>query len=396
MPALGKIYKNRGRWFIRLPDGIQIYCDKQHRSFYSKQHASWTLAQIHGEIEAGTFDADFYAKKKKSVASFAVYAEQWMRNCERRAKRGELSPTYLVSLRGYVKNLFVPYFENMNMMEIRGRNLKYFYLGLDYAPKTLWNVMTALHKLFSDAFSEEVIPVMPKFPESVSVPEPSWRWADEEQQDLIFQHLKPDALFMILFAATHGTRPGETRGLQHGDIDLKNDTVTIQGAFAYNDLRTTKSKRIRVLPLDPGWKQVYLSRPRCLNPQAFVFCNGKGKPHGRDWQRGQWNAARNKAGIAQINLYAGTRHSIASQAANRGASIQAISAFLGHSALELTKRYAHLATSALRQVQRKADVCNPQKRGTKWLIVQLKNAMSLGYEPGFFLGITSAGPQALT
>jgi len=358
MPALGKVYQNRGRWFIRLPGGIQIYCDKQHRSFYSKQHASWTLAQIQGEIENGTFDVEFYQKTKKSLNSFEVYAEEWLRNCERRVKRGELSPTYLVSLRGYVNNLFVPHFGNMNLVDIRGRHLKRFYMSLDYAPKTLWNVMTALHKLFSDAFSEEIIPLIPKFPAPVSIPEPSWQWCDEEQQDLIFQHLKPEALFMILFAATHGTRPGETRALRHGDIDLRNDTVTIQRAFAYNDLRPTKSKRIRILPLDQSWKELYLSRPRCLNPEGFVFSNSKGQAHGREWQRCQWNAARTKAEIAHITLYSGTRHSIASQAANRGASIQAISAFLGHSDLELTKRYAHLATSALRPVQRKAPVCN--------------------------------------
>ena len=51
--SVGRVYKNRsGRWFIRLPGKVQIWCDKQHRTFYSRQHAEWTLAQIQGELDA--------------------------------------------------------------------------------------------------------------------------------------------------------------------------------------------------------------------------------------------------------------------------------------------------------------------------------------------------------
>jgi hypothetical protein len=68
MPSLGRIYKDKGnRWLIRLQGGIRIFCDKQHRTFYSREHAEWTLHQIQAEIENGTFDETFYQKKKKSI-----------------------------------------------------------------------------------------------------------------------------------------------------------------------------------------------------------------------------------------------------------------------------------------------------------------------------------------
>ena len=53
--SVGRIQKHRGRWRICLPHGIQIYCE-QHRTFYSRQQAEWTLHQIQGEIENGIFD----------------------------------------------------------------------------------------------------------------------------------------------------------------------------------------------------------------------------------------------------------------------------------------------------------------------------------------------------
>ncbi len=369
MPALGKVYKNRGnRWKIRLSGGIEIWADKQHRSFHSREHAEYTLAQITGEIQSGTFDPDFYSKTKKSLHSFSVYAEEWLSNCQRRKDRNELSITYLGSLRNYVRNIFLPYFKEKPITEIRGRDLKQFYLSLDYSPKSLWNIMSALHKIFKDAYEEEVIQAIPKFPmefRASTLPDPEWKWADVETQDLIFANLTADAHLMILFSATHGTRPGETRALQHHDIDLKNDLVTIQRAFADNDLRPfTKSKRIRIVPLDPNWKELYLTRPRHVDAEGFVFCDSTGKPHGRNWCRNQWNAAREKAGVAHITLYQGTRHSIASQAVNDGQSLYKVSKFLGHSNLEQTKRYSHLEVNALRSIQRKATV-TPLKKSNQ-------------------------------
>lgn len=361
MPSWGKIYHHQGnRWVIRLPGGIRIFCDKDHKTFYSREHAEHTLFGIHRELQDGSFDADFYAKRKKSLYSFSVYAKEWLSNCERRVQRNELSPTYLGSLKNYINNIFVPFFGDTSLQEIRGRHVKQFYLSLNYSPKSLWNIMAALHKLFRDAVDEEVISSLPKFPmefKASTLPEPQWKWASEELQEAVFEHLDPAAYFMIHFLASHGCRPGEGRALWHSDIDLANDTVTIQRAFADNVLRPfTKSKRTRVLPLDLEWKQMYLARPRPLNPDAFVFTDGAGNPHGRNWARNQWNQAVKEAGIAHITLYGATRHSIASQCAARGVPIYLISKFLGHSTLEQTKRYAHLEVNALRQVHRQAAV----------------------------------------
>jgi integrase len=359
MPSFGKIYKDRGRWFIQLPHRVRIYCDKQHRAFYSRQHAEWTLNQIHGEIENGTFDETFYAKKKKSLSSFSVYAVEWLSNCERRMDRGELSPSYLKDLRRFVHKHFIPFFGDMSMLEMRGRHLKSFYLQLTQSPKTIFNLMAALHKLLKDALDEEVIQYLPRFPmefRASNLPDPEWKWASEEQQDEIFDHLEPGDFYFVYFMATHGVRTGECRALQHQDLDLQNNTVTIRRSFSGTTLRPfTKTKRVRTIPLDPTWKELYLSQPRSISPTQFVFLK-KGKPFSESWARKKWNEAREKAGYTPITLYAGTRHSIASQAANRGASIYAISKFLGHTNTKQTERYSHLEIRALKQVQRKTRI----------------------------------------
>jgi len=360
MPKLGRIYKDRGeRWFIQLPGRVRICCDKEHRTFRGRDHAEWTLHQIHAELANGTIDEAFYQKTKKSLHSFEVYAEEWLTNCERRLARGELSPTYLKDLRRFVRKIYNPFFGRLNMLDIRGKHLKSFYLQLEQAPKTVFNIMGALHKLFKDAVDEEVIQAVPRFPmefRASNLPDPDWKWASEELQESVLEHLEPNDLFFVYFMMTHGVRTGEARALQHRDLDLTNDTVTVRRAFSGSTLRPfTKTRRVRTIPLDPTWKEIYQSQPRNINSEAFVFTR-EGRPFSESWARKKWNEARQAAGLAPITLYEGTRHSIASQAANRGVSLYAISKFLGHSNIKQTERYSHLETNALRQVQRKARI----------------------------------------
>ena len=245
----------------------------------------------------------------------------------------------------------------MPLQDVKGLHIRGFVDILDgITQKTRQNCLDALNKLFRDCVDDEMIQVCPKFPKRNVGPEPSWQWASEEVQDVILEHLDADAAYFISFMATHGLRTGEARALQHHDIDLENDTVTIRRSFAGAVLReTTKSRRTRIIPLDLGWKEFYLSMPRAINPLMFLFTK-KGKPYSESWMRKQWNQACDTAGVPHITLYQGTRHSLASQAASRGESIYLISKMLGHTNTKITERYSHLKTEPLRAVQRKGSV----------------------------------------
>ena len=351
---IGRVYQDKGnRWLIRLKGGLRIFCDKSHQSFYSREHCQHTLIRICGEMEAGTFDPSFYAKKTKSLLSFDEYCRSWLANCERRLDRGELSPSYLKELRRFIRKIFIPYFGNQSMLEIKGFHLKQFYLSLNVHPKTCSNIMGCLHKIFIDAQDEEVIPATPNFPKIGRLPEPSTNWASEEEQDMIMEYLDRDAYYAILFLACHGNRPGELRALKHRDIDLKNNTVTFRRSVSHNMVReTTKSKRQRIVPLDPNWKELYLQRPRTLDKDAFVFTKD-GEMLSETWLGKCLRKACDEAGVERIKLYDLTRHSLASQAANRGESLYLIQRQLGHTSSKMTQRYAHLQTEALLAIQRK-------------------------------------------
>jgi integrase len=242
--------------------------------------------------------------------------------------------------------------------------LKTFYLSIEgLSQKTLHNILSVLKKLFRDAHEEEVIQAVPNFPKMGPIPEPATVWADEEQQDFIFSYLEPNDFYFVFFLATHGVRPGEARALIHSDLDLKRGTVTVRRAFSGTELRPfTKTKRVRVLPLDASWLELYNQQPTPLDPDSFVFTRN-GKPFSMTWASKKWREAADKAGFPNLNLYQATRHSLASQAVSRGESLYSVSKFLGHTNTTQTERYSHLNTSALQKIQRRATVI-PLKRQT--------------------------------
>ena len=347
----GKIYRDRGdRWLIRVGKA-RIYCDKEHRTLYSKQHAEWVLAQIQGELEKGTFDADFYSKHKRSIRSFRSYGEAFIDNCRLRQQRGELSLGYVRRLAGVLYNHWIPFFGEANIAEIRGNDLVRFYLQLGGSPKTRTNIMGSLHSLFRQAWQEEVIPQVPRFPRLERVPKRIVPWATKEQQDAILDLMDDRARYLVQFCIAHGVRIGEARGLQHGDIDTGMGTVRIRRALggANSDVRPyPKGKSERILPLDPEWKRLYLQGSRGL-PSAWVFVGKRGGPCGKNFAYRAWVKACRTVGV-KCNFHEGTRHSKASQLGNAGVPVHFIQQLLGHRNLETTMRYTHMNVESLRRV----------------------------------------------
>lgn len=113
-----------------------------------------------------------------------------------------------------------------------------------------------------------------------------------------------------------GCRPNEARALRWEKVDFKHDTVIIDAAFDLNRFRpSNKEEDIRYLPLHPEVRGALQKLPRHLN--GYVFVNRHGRPLSASQVYVHWRRAAEKAGIKVTN-YEGTRHSLASQAINRG------------------------------------------------------------------------------
>jgi site-specific recombinase XerD len=76
----------------------------------------------------------------------------------------------------------------------------------------------------------------------------------------------------------------------------------------------------------------------------------KGHHYGENRLGKIWRKARKDTEVSNVKLYEDTRHSIVSQLANNGATLNVISELLGHSDIRMTRRYSHIGISTLKSV----------------------------------------------
>ena len=132
-------------------------------------------------------------------------------------------------------------------------------------------------------------------------------------------------------------------GCRCGEIlDLRWDDVHLEA----RELRLRDSKTgPRVVPLSPAAARVLAAVPRVAgNPWVIV---GR-KPGGRLLQiTYHWHRVRARAGLEDVRAH-DLRHSFASRALALGESLTMIGKLLGHSKIQTTARYAHLARASVK------------------------------------------------
>jgi integrase len=328
---------------------INIHRDRTSHAFESYEHAYRVLTKIRTEIDEGTYDVTRYVAEKLKPLRFKLWSKSWLQRRKIEVEKGQKSPSYLKAVKVYVTK-YQLFFVDTDIRDIGTKKVDDFRLALNGSPKYVFNIMSCLHKMLSDALDWGDIKQMPKFPK-IEVPEPDIKTIDLDQQDAIINAI-PDQMdrAFILFTAREMIRPSETRALWWEDLDLKHDRVTIRRHFSLNELRlTTKSKNIKILPLDGEVKEILKSLPRHIT-SPFVF-HKKGKAFGESWARKLWKRVSLQMGI-DIPLYQGTRHSTATEAVNR-VGMDMVQEFLGHTRTNTTRRYAKVNVNGLKKVLRK-------------------------------------------
>lgn len=143
-------------------------------------------------------------------------------------------------------------------------------------------------------------------------------------------YLKP----LVLVAINTGLRRGELFSLAWDHVDLARALLTVGGA-------TAKSGRTRHVPLNAealntleGW------RAQAFESAGLVF-------PGKDGRRltslkSAWRGLMTAAGIPAFRFH-DTRHHFASRLVMAGVDLNTVRELLGHSDIQMTLRYAHLA-----------------------------------------------------
>lgn len=141
---------------------------------------------------------------------------------------------------------------------------------------------------------------------------------------------------LIEFMYSSGCRIGEVYNLDKKDFDFHRRTVTVLGK-GDKEREVYFSKRAEILI-----KRYWESR----KDELGCFISKRNKPYDRmgvHQMRLRMKNVAKKAGVSE-NVYPHKlRHTYATHLVNRGAPIEVIQQFLGHSKLDTTMVYAHLS-----------------------------------------------------
>lgn len=147
-----------------------------------------------------------------------------------------------------------------------------------------------------------------------------------------------------LLALSCGLRAGEIHSLTWADIDFTNETIF---------LRDPKSSKNRHAYMTPDVKSILQKKYAAQAPTELVLPARNGGK--RSQVSKAFNLAVEKLGFnegitdpRQKVVFHSLRHTFASWLVQRGTPLYTVATLMGHSTLEMTQRYAHLAPDTTR------------------------------------------------
>ena len=133
-------------------------------------------------------------------------------------------------------------------------------------------------------------------------------------------------------------------GMRVGELcELEADAVTVIGDAPWLRIPVGKLRNDRYVPLHPHLVELLdeYRRTHGPHPHGRLLSGAQGPLNRCAVQR--WiDAVARRAGLGHIHPHR-LRHTLATQAINRGMSIEAIAALLGHRSLDMTRQYARIA-----------------------------------------------------
>ncbi len=142
-------------------------------------------------------------------------------------------------------------------------------------------------------------------------------------------YLKP----MVILALNTGMRRGELFNIKWKDIDFERKYLTVVGQEA-------KSRQTRHIALNKECCYV-LKHWHTQNNGSLVFPSPKTGMELKDIKK-SWASLREKAGVQDFRFH-DLRHTFASKLVMAGVDLYTVKELMGHSTIQMTERYAHLA-----------------------------------------------------
>ncbi len=217
--------------------------------------------------------------------------------------------------------------------------------GAGLSPKTVNNVLSMLRCCLATAAEWGILRSVPRF-KWLKVPSAGYRYLSYEEAEALIVASPPGYWrTLVIFLLRTGCRFGEAAALGWEDLELNRAVpmVHIRRAASRGVIGPTKTGRPRDIPLASDIAAEFRS---FMHDGDYVFQLRDGRVPKPDCTIDYLHHFCDRAGIKRISWHV-LRHTFATELTGRGVPLRAVQELLGHSTIQMTCRYAHVAPSAL-------------------------------------------------
>ncbi len=212
------------------------------------------------------------------------------------------------------------------------------------------NALIFIKQIFKYAFDEGLLRVNPLIKvKPIHEPQRDFKYLHKEEVIALLRANRFHSIYPVLvFALNTGARLGEILGLCWDCVNFETNQVLIKRTLSRKSLKEkTKTKLIRVIPMNDAVVSVIKDLMRNQKSPKFVFSDSEGKPLKVDHYSGrEFKAALARAELSKIRFH-DLRHSYASNFMMNGGNLYDLQKILGHTKSDTTNIYAHLSPQHL-------------------------------------------------
>jgi integrase/recombinase XerD len=252
--------------------------------------------------------------------------------------------------------LFLTFLKSFNRNQFEDINRQDFGAFIEYeqdrgmSPNTVSTRLRALNAFFNFLIQNEVLnPDLLKRKMRIKVPDALPRAIEPEDiQRLLAVIKKPRDRALILTLLRTGMRIGELLNTKLPDLNLKENNIQI--------FEAQKNRVGRVVYLSTDASSALKNWLKLRDPHKdYLFYGNRNRPLGYEAARCRFIHYVDKAGLSHkdYTLHC-LRHTYASELLNAGMPLQCLQELLGHSCIEMTRRYARLTDITRREEYYKA------------------------------------------
>lgn len=322
---MGTVFKQNDKWYI----GYSFQGKRYKRAIgKSKKKAKEVLRKIEADLINEKFNLP--ARKKMT---FAELSEYWLEN----HSKINNAPSQYAKNRERIENHLKPYFGKTEISHVTPRMIDEYKQSkhAKISPATVNRTLAILRKMFNDAMRWGFMAMNPMtYVKQLREPEKGFDFYAEGEVRIFLQNCSGDFFPVACCAVCTGMRVSEIVSLEWKDVDLERRVIRVERSGD----GTTKSKKVRYIPINSNLLKVLAD---CDKESELVFPDENGEMRGIDF-RNEMKKAADKAGLRKIRMH-DLRHTFASNYVIKGGNVVSLQKILGHSTINMTLRYAHLA-----------------------------------------------------